>query len=71
MSTWHQDRNPQGLQALWQPHATDWKCVSDKPGQLASAMCFAREDEARSYCERWGCVLIPPQSANAQKGTST
>lgn len=65
MATWHQQRNPAGLQALWKPHPTEWKCVSDKHNQFASSMSFTDETEARAYAKRTGNVLIPPASARS------
>lgn len=62
MSTWHQQRNPSALQALWQPHPTLWKCVSDKPNCMAGSISFATKDEARAYAKRTGDALIPPSS---------
>jgi hypothetical protein len=61
VSSWHQDRNPGGLRALWTPHPTKWKCVSDRAGQLASCMSFDDEAEARAYAAKTGGILIPPQ----------
>lgn len=60
MSTWHQNRNKAGLTALWQPHPTHWKCVSDKYGQCASSMTFENEQQARAYAARTGDAIIPP-----------
>lgn len=65
MSTWHQNRNPAALTALWLPHPTKWKCISDKPGQMASSMMFDNEVEARTYANRTGDVLIPPGGSHA------
>lgn len=60
MSTWHQNRNPIALAALWRPLPDQYKCVSDRPGQPASCMIFADRVAAERYAERTGDVLIPP-----------
>ena len=60
MSTWHQAQNPATTAALWAPHPTQWKCISDRPNEFASAMTFATEAEARAYAERTGDIVIAP-----------
>lgn len=64
MATWHQEqaRKRAGGTGLWYPHPTEWKCVSDKPGQFASSMSFTDEAKARAYCEKTGDALIPPEN---------
>ena len=61
MSTWHQALNPAVAAALWAPHPTQWKVVSDRPNEFASMMTFATEAEARTYAERTECVVIAPR----------
>lgn len=64
MSTWHQQRNPRALAALWTPHPTEWKCVSDKYGQCASSISFQEEQDARAYAAKTGDTLIPPRQSH-------
>jgi len=61
MSTWHQARNPAVIADLWSPHPTQWKCVSDRPGEPASSISFATEAEAKAYAERTGDIVIAPR----------
>ena len=61
MSTWHQAQNPATTTALWAPHTTQWKCISDRPNEFASVMTFATEAEARAYAERTGDIVIAPR----------
>lgn len=65
MSTWHQDRNPGALQALWTPEPGKYKCVSDRPGQAASCMSFDNQADAEAYCEKTGDILISPPQTKA------
>lgn len=67
MASWHQQRNPGGLAALWQPHPTNWKIVSDKFNEFASSISFEDEGQARLYVVRNGGHLIPPLSANPDR----
>lgn len=60
MATWHQSRNHSGIAALWAPHAKEWKAVSDKPGEFASAICFNRKRDAERFQRRTGATLIAP-----------
>lgn len=60
MSTWHQERNPAGIAALWAPHPTKWKCISDRHGQFATSMMFEDEAAAKAYAAKTGDVVIPP-----------
>jgi hypothetical protein len=62
MATWHQQKNPTALAALWAPHPTQWKCVSDKPGQMAGCASFTDKQKARDFCDNTGAVLIPPSN---------
>lgn len=64
MSTWHQDRNPSALQALWTPDPTKWKCISDKYGGFASCMTFDDEASARQYAAKTGDIVLPPKTTN-------
>lgn len=61
MSTWHQNKNQPALAALWSPHETKFKCISDKPGKLASCMTFDTLEDAQTYCSKTGDILIPPK----------
>lgn len=60
MSTWHQERNPRAMAALWAPDKFTWKVIDDKPGQLASCMTFPDKESAESYQQKCGGVLIEP-----------
>ena len=66
MSTWHQ-RKGGALAGLWQPHPVHFKCVSDRPEQFASSMLFDDLEQAKSYCERTGNVLVMPVAAKEQQ----
>lgn len=61
MATWHQSRNQTGLIALWAPDDTAWKCVTDKPGEFASAMLFRRKRDAERFARRTGAYLVAPR----------
>ena len=61
MSTWHQAHNLAAITALWEPHPTHWKCVTDHPNKFASTITFATEAEARAYAERTGDIVIAPR----------
>ena len=61
MSTWHQAQNPATTAALWAPHPTKWKCISDRLNEFASCMYFATEAAARTYAERTGDIVIAPR----------
>lgn len=61
MSTWHQDQNPGNVSQLWKPHPVRYKCISDRPGQMASCMLFATKGEAEHYAKTTGHVVIPPK----------
>lgn len=61
MSTWHQAQNPATTAALWAPHPTQWKCITDRPNEFASCIRFATEAEARAYAERTGDIVIAPR----------
>lgn len=67
MSTWHQNRNPAALAALWAPHPTQWKCVSDRFDRPAGSMSFETEAEAKAYAERTGDIVIPPRPQEKQR----
>ncbi len=60
MATWHQQRNPGALRALWAPHPTKWKVVEDPCNEFASCMSFERRDDANAYQKRAGGHLVPP-----------
>lgn len=62
MSTWHQDNNQAAIGALWSPHPTKWKCISDRHGCMASCTTFDSEGEARAYALKTGDVLVCPRA---------
>jgi len=61
MATWHQSQNQAAIKALWTPHATKWKCISDKHDRPASCMTFDDRKSAKEYAERTGDILIAPR----------
>lgn len=58
MATWHQQKG--GYLHIYKPEPGKWKCISDKPNQLASVMIFDNEDDAVRYCARTGDTLVCP-----------
>lgn len=65
MSTWHQSKNTSALMALWSPHPTKWKCVSDRFDRPASCMTFDSKEDAEAYALKTGDVVIAPRAPNA------
>lgn len=65
MATWHQRNNPAALTALWTPHPTRWKCVSDRWNRPAGSIVFDSAAEANAYAAKTGDVVIPPVAARA------
>lgn len=60
MATWHQQQNPAALRALWTPEPGKWKCVCDRPGQMAGCVTFDNRQKALDYCDNTGAILVPP-----------
>lgn len=60
MATWHQNRNAGGMRALYAPHESGWKVVSNPVGALASAIVFREESAAIAYQKRCGGIVIAP-----------
>lgn len=60
MATWHQSKNPTAIKSLWTPEPGKWKCIDDKPNQMASSITFATKEEAERYCANTGSIMIPP-----------
>lgn len=60
MATWHQNQNKSAIAMAWAPEPGKYKCVSDKPGRMASVMVFDNLADAEKYCANTGDVLIMP-----------
>lgn len=66
MASWHQHKGD-GIAALYKPHATGWKVVDDKPGEMASGIVLESKAQADTYAKNRGGrgLIIPPVSATA------
>jgi hypothetical protein len=58
MATWHQSRNAAGQAALYRAPARGYKVVTDPPGEFASAIEFARKQEALAFIKRAGAGFL-------------
>lgn len=64
MATWHQERG-NGLAALYAPHPTGWKVISDRHGEPASSIVLESKDAAERYVANAGGSIIPPAEPRA------
>lgn len=65
MATYHQNKNPGGMAALYAPESHAWKVVSDAPGAFASAIQFPAHEEgdAIALAIRNGGRLVAPAAS--------
>ncbi|AEG53163.1 hypothetical protein [Sinorhizobium meliloti] len=60
MATWHQMKNADGMRALYAAKPGIWKVVCDKPHEMASAIEFSNEADARANAARTGGRIVEP-----------
>ncbi|HEX7324498.1 MAG TPA: hypothetical protein VF292_03975 [Rhodanobacteraceae bacterium] len=69
MATWHQQHNPDGIEAAYTPHADEWCVVDDPPNGPMTRLRFSTEAKAKAYVDGMSdndstfMTIIPPTQA--------